>query len=295
MDNKLELTEKKVRKKKGRLAETWFRFRKNRSAMIGLVILVCLVLIAIFADVIVPYDNGIKTDGSIRLQSPSIEHLFGTDKFGRDEFARIIHATRVSLSIGLLTSLCSLLGGGLLGAVAGYYGGKIDNFIMRILDIFMCIPFVLLALSIVAALGPSLVNLLIAMTISAVPGKARLVRSVILTISDQDYVEAARSYGARDGRIILKYILPNALGPVIVDTTMGIAGTILGAASLSFIGMGIQPPAPEWGSMLSDARDFISKAPYLLYFPGIAIMLAAMSCNLIGDGLTDALDPKLKD
>jgi len=166
---------------------------------------------------------------------------------------------------------------------------------MRIMDVFMCIPPILLALAIVAALGPSLQNLLIAITISSMPDKTRLIRSTIFTVAEQDFVEAAQSYGAKDIRIIIKYILPNAIGPVIVSTTMGIASMILSAAGLSYLGMGVQPPAPEWGSMLSEARQYMRQAAYLLYFPGVAILLSALSFNLVGDGLRDALDPKLKD
>ena len=250
---------------------------------------------AVFADLIVPYELGIKVDGSIRLQPPSSEHWFGTDNLGRDVFSRIVHGSRVSLTIGIATTLISVVIGGFLGAAAGYYGGKADNIIMRLVDIFMCIPSILLALAIVAALGPGLRNLLIAITISYVPVFTRMVRAVILNVVDQDFVEAARAYGASDMRIILKYIAPNAMGPIIVQCTMGIAGMILSAASLSYIGMGIQPPEPEWGAMLSDAREFMRTAPYLIYFAGFSILLAALAFNLVGDGLRDALDPKLKD
>ncbi len=282
-------------KKTSQFKEVWGRLRKSKTAMVGLVVLCLFILLAIFADVIAPYETAIAHNADALLQPPSVEHIFGTDRLGRDIFARIVQGSRVSLSIGLFTSFGSLLIAAILGSAAGYYGGWLDNIIMRIVDIFMCIPSILLSLAIVAALGPSLINLLIAMMISAIPSKVRLIRSVILNVVDQEYIEAARSYGCSDARIILKYILPNALGVIIVDTTMGVAGTILGAASLSFIGMGIQPPAPEWGSMLSEAREFIRQAPYLLYFPGLSIVLAAMSCNLLGDGLRDALDPKLKD
>ena len=197
--------------------------------------------------------------------------------------------------IGLSTTVFSLVVGGLLGAAAGYYGGKVDDIIMRACDIVMSIPGILLALAIIAALGASTINLLIAITISSVPGSVRLVRSTILTVVEQDFIEAARSYGSSDMRIIVKYILPNAIGPIIVSTTMSIASMILSAAGLSFIGMGIQPPQPEWGAMLSEARQYMTTSPYMLYFPGIAIVMTALSLNLIGDGLRDALDPKLKD
>lgn len=288
-------TENAKYKKQGQTKEIWRRMCKNRAAMIGLIIFSIIVLVAIFADLIVPYDYGITNVASDRLQAPNAAHLFGTDGYGRDIFSRVIHGSRISLMIGLCTSVFSLVFGGLLGATAGYYGGKVDGIIMRICDIVISIPGILLSLAIVAALGASTFNLLIAITISSIPGSVRLVRSTILTVVEQDFIEAAHSYGARDMRIIIKYILPNALGPIIVNTTMNIASMILSAAGLSFIGMGIQPPTPEWGAMLSEARQYLTTAPYMLYFPGIAIVLTALSLNLIGDGLRDALDPKLKD
>ncbi|HIU44330.1 MAG TPA: ABC transporter permease [Candidatus Ventrousia excrementavium] len=286
---------RKKSKKNSQLKEVWRRFRKNKSAMVGLVILVIFALAAIFADLIVPYERAIEQNGSVRLQGPSSEHWFGTDAFGRDTFARIIHGSRVSLSIGFAAVGISLIIGGFLGAAAGYYGGRTDNIIMRIMDVFTCVPGILLALAIVAALGSSMTNLLIAITIANIPGFVRLVRSSILTVVENDFIEAARSYGAKDFRIIVKYILPNAMGPIIVQATMGIAGMILSASGLSYMGMGIQPPRPEWGAMLSEAKDYMRTAPYLLLFPGFAILISALCFNLVGDGLRDALDPKLKD
>ena len=286
---------RKKSKKNSQLKEVWRRFRKNKSAMVGLVILVIFALAAIFADLIVPYERAIEQNGSVRLQGPGSEHWFGTDAFGRDTFARIIHGSRVSLSIGFAAVGISLIIGGFLGAAAGYYGGRTDNIIMRIMDVFTCVPGILLALAIVAALGSSMTNLLIAITIANIPGFVRLVRSSILTVVENDFIEAARSYGAMDFRIIVKYILPNAMGPIIVQATMGIAGMILSASGLSYMGMGIQPPRPEWGAMLSEAKDYMRTAPYLLLFPGFAILISALCFNLVGDGLRDALDPKLKD
>ena len=286
---------RKKSKKNSQVKEIWRRLKKNRSAMVGLVVLIIFALAAIFADFIVPYEKAIEQNGQIRLQPPSADHWFGTDHFGRDTFARIIHGSRISLSIGFISVFLSLIVGGLLGAAAGYYGGSIDNIIMRIMDVFMCIPAILLALAIVAALGTSMQNLLIAIIISNVPSFTRLIRSVILTVVENDFIEAARSYGAKDMRIILKYILPNAMGPIIVQATMGIAGMILSAAGLSYLGMGVQPPDPEWGAMLSEAKDFMRTAPYLLYFPGFSILISALCFNLLGDGLRDALDPKLRD
>ncbi len=281
-------------KKNNQMKEIWRRFRKSKTAMLGLILLAFVILIAIFADLIVPYSEAV-TQSSMRLQGPSAEHWFGTDNLGRDVFARVVHGSRYSLWIGVSTSVLSLIIGGLLGAAAGYYGKAIDNVIMRLTDVVMTVPPILLSLAVVAALGANLRNLLIAITISCVPSMVRMVRSVVLTVVDQDYIEAAKSYGSSDIRVILKYVIPNALGPIIVTTTMNVAAMILSAAGLSFLGMGVQPPSPEWGALLSDARQFMFSAPYLLYFPGVFIVIAALSFNLAGDGLRDALDPKLKN
>jgi len=277
------------------LKEFWRRFRKNKTAMLGLVILTLIVAMAVCADLIVPYAKCIEQVGADRLQGPSLKHLFGTDELGRDLFARVVHGSRYSLFIGVATSLMALAAGAVLGASAGYFGGRIDNLIMRVCDVFMCVPPILLSLAVVAALGSSMRNLIIAITISCIPGNIRLIRSVVLTVAEQDYVEAARSYGTGNRRIIFRYVLPNAMGPIIVNTTMMISDMILSAAGLSFIGMGIQPPAPEWGALLSNAQTYLFNAPYMLFFPGLFIILTSLSFNLVGDGLTDALDPKLRD
>ena len=285
----------KNRKRNSQLKEFWRRFKKNRTAMLGLVILAVIVGIAIFADLIVPYSKCIEQIGADRLQTPNPAHWFGTDELGRDMFSRVIHGSRYSLFVGVVTSLIALVIGAILGASAAYFGGMIDNVIMRIIDVFMCVPPILLSLAVVSALGTNLRNLIIAITISCIPGNVRLIRSVVLTVAEQDYVEAARSYGTSNARIIFRYVLPNAMGPIIVNTTMMISSMILSAAGLSFIGMGIQPPTPEWGALLSNAQTYIFTAPYLLFFPGIFIILTSLAFNLVGDGLTDALDPKLKD
>lgn len=292
------MSEKKVIKKSKKNSqgkEIWRRFRKSKTAMLGLVLLIFVVGIAIFADVIVPYETAVTQNVAERLQSPSAAHLFGTDEVGRDLFARIVHGSRYSLAIGIITTIISMIIGGLLGAVAAYYGGWVDNVIMRITDVVMTVPPILLSLAVVAALGANLRNLLIAITISCVPGIIRMVRSVVLGVVEEDYIEAARSYGTSDMRIILKYVIPNALGPIIVTATMNVASMILSASGLSFLGMGVQPPAPEWGALLSDAETYMFTAPHLLYIPGLFIVIAALSFNLAGDGLRDALDPKLKD
>ena len=290
------MNEKRNRKSKktNQMKEIWRRFRKSKTAMLGLCLLIFVLCIAIFADVITPYENAISQSAN-RLDGPSAAHIFGTDELGRDLFARIVHGSRYSLLIGVSTSVLALVIGGLLGAIAAYYGGWVDSIIMRLTDVVMTVPPILLSLAVVAALGGSLRNLLIAITISCVPSMLRLVRSVVLGVVDEDYIEAARSYGASDMRIILKYVIPNALGPIIVTTTMNVANMILSAAGLSFLSLGVQPPAPEWGAMLSDAKTYMFTAPHLLYIPGIFIVIAALSFNLAGDGLRDALDPKLKD
>ncbi len=264
--------------------------------MFGLVMLVMMVLCAVFADFIVNYEaDAVSQDMKIRLMSPNREHIFGTDQYGRDIFARIIFGARISLMVGLATVSLSLTAGAIIGAAAGYYGGKADNILMRIMGVLLAIPGLLMALAVVAALGPGLVNLIIANSITRVPQFARVVRSAILSIKEQEFIEAAKACGTKDSRIILRHILPNAIGPIIVQATLNMGTTILGIAALSFIGLGIQPPTPEWGSMLSDARSQMRYYPYLVVVPGIAIMLAVMSFNLIGDGLRDSLDPKLKN
>lgn len=285
----------KKRRNNSQVWEVWRRFKKNKIAMVGLVVFLILCLIAVFADVIIPYSAATTQIKDARLFKPCAEYLFGTDNLGRDMFARVIHGSRYSISLAIVISLVSLLISSILGGIAGYYGGTLDNIIMRILDVLMCIPSLMLALCIVAALGANLVNLLIAMTIGQIPGTVRLVRSSIMSVSGSDYIEAARCHGASDLRIIAKYIIPNALGPIIVDTTVNASRLIITCASMSFLGLGIQPPAPEWGNLLAGAREYMRIAPWLLYIPGAALVVTALSINLIGDGLRDALDPKIRD
>ena len=273
--------------------DTWHRLCKNKLAMLGLAILVLLVLCAVFADLIAPYDYA-KQDLMIARQGPGAEHLFGTDEYGRDIFSRVIYGSRISLTVGFIAVGISLVVGGLLGAIAGYYGGRTDNGIMRLMDVIMSIPSILLAISIVAALGPGLINLMIATGISYVPSYARIVRASILSIKDQEFVEAARAVGTNDFKIIVRHILPNCMAPIIVQATVGVALAILTAAGLSFIGLGLEPPTPEWGAMLSSGRDFIRDDPHMTMFPGIAIAVTIFALNVLGDGLRDALDPKLR-
>ena len=284
-----------TQKKRSMALEIWRRLKKNKMAMLGLTILVMLALTAIFADVIADYDTKvIAQDIPNRLQGPSMEHWCGTDEFGRDIFARLVHGSRVSLVVGLISVSISLFIGGALGAIAGYYGGRVDNVIMRIMDIFLAVPSILLAMTIVAALGTSLVNVMLAIGVSGVPGYARIVRASVMSIKDQEFVEASRAIGAKSPTTIFREILPNCLAPIIVQATLSVAGAILSTASLSFIGLGVQPPSPEWGAMLSGGRNYLRDALHLTLFPGLAIVINILALNLLGDGLRDALDPRLK-
>lgn len=297
MDNKEMINgiEVKTTKKRSQLAEIWRRLKKNKLAMVGLGILIVLVLFAIFANVIADYDDvAIQQNTAIRRQGPSASHWLGTDHLGRDIFARIIHGSRVSLLVGFVAVGFALVIGGILGAIAGFYGGRIDNTIMRIMDVFLAIPSILLAIAIVAALGGNLFNLMIAVGVSSIPRYARIVRASVITVKDEEFIEAARAIGATDSRIIRRHIIPNALAPVIVQGTLGVAGAILSTSGLAFIGLGIPKPQPEWGAMLSDGREFLRHAPHITTFPGIAIMITILSLNLLGDGFRDALDPRLK-
>lgn len=285
---------KRKGKKNQQSGETWKLFKKNKAALAGLIILLIFVLFAIFADLLVPYEKALQQSAADRLMAPCAEHWFGTDEFGRDMFARVVHGSRRSLSLGIGTTVVALVIGGTIGACCGLYGSKFDTIVMRLCDVLNCVPGLLFALAIVAALGSSMRNLLIAVTIVSLPGFIRIVRSVILSIVEQEYILAAKACDSSNFVIITRHILPNAMGPIIVQASMSVASMMLTAAGLSFIGMGVQPPEPEWGVMLSTAREYMTQAPFLLAFPGIAIALSALSLNLVGDGLRDALDPRLK-
>ena len=282
--------------KQSKLSMVWTQLKKNKTAMAGRVVLILIILMAIFADVIGDYtDVAIKMDIPNRLQPPGSEWLFGTDQFGRDVFVRIAHGARVSLIIGFGAVVISLAFGGIIGATAGFYGNRWDNIVMRVMDIIMAIPSTILALAVVAALGKGVINLMIAIAVADIPNYARVVRSSVLTIRNADYVEAASAAGAGTGRILARHIIPNVLGPIIVQCTLGIGSSILNAAGLSYIGLGVESPRPEWGNMLSEAREFIQSAPHLIIIPGVFLALTVLALNLLGDGLRDALDPRLKD
>lgn len=291
-----------AKKQRTLASETWRRFKKNKLALTGMIVLISLVVIALSTMVIdLVTDNAIynnyviKQNLRLRLQGPSKAHIFGLDEFGRDIFMRMVWAVRYSLFMGTIAITLSTIVGVILGSIAGYYGKITDNVIMRFMDVLLAIPSMLLATAIVAALGTSLTNVLIAIAISYVPTFARTVRASVLTIKDQEFIEAARAMGASDFRIIFKYILPNSMAPLIVQATLGVAGAILSIAGLSFLGLGIQPPTPEWGSMLSSARSYIREGWHITVIPGLGIMITILALNVMGDGLRDALDPRLKN
>ncbi len=286
---------KRKYKKQSQVREVWRRLRKNKSAVAGMVIMLIVLTAAIFADVLFDYkDVVIKQNISERNQWPSATHIFGTDDKGRDILARVVHGARTSLMIAFSTAAFAFVVGGILGAIAGFYGGLVDNFLMRLMDVFLAIPGTLFAITIVAALGASTFNLIIALAISSVPRFARIVRSSVMTVRDVEFIEAARAIGASDFRIITQHVLPNSLTPVLVHTTLNIATIILTIAGLSFLGLGIQSPTPEWGGMLSESRPYLRDFSYMSMFPGLAIVVTILSLNLLGDGLRDALDPRLK-
>ena len=281
-------------KRESKSKEIWRRFKKSKGAYIGLIMLVLIVAFLVIAPFFVSYDQAIAQDPMKILATPSAEHPLGCDGYGRDILARIIYGGRMSLSIALIATVTSCIMGSALGAIAGYFGGKVDSIIMRSLDIFMSVPDILFTMAVVVALGANAVNLIIALTLAYFTNYVRLVRSQVLSLSEQDYVEAARAGGSSNARIILQHILPNAMGVIIVNVTLNVAKIIIYESTLSFLGLGMAPPQPEWGLMLSEAREFMRRAPHLLISPALAIVVCACSVNLVGDGLRDALDPHLK-
>ena len=266
---------------------------RNKTAVVSTIIVIIMALMAIFAPFITKYDTE-SMDLEAVLQGPSAAHWFGTDNYGRDLFSRVVYGGRISLVVGFVSVGIGCLFGCTLGAIAGYYGKKADLIIMRILDVFQAIPSMLMAISISAMLGTGVVNCMLAVGITGIPKYARITRAAVMSIKENEYIEAARALGEKDGKIILRHLIPNSLAPIIVQATLGIATGILSCASLSFIGLGVTPPTPEWGSILSDAKDYIHGSLHFIMFPGVAIVLAIVTMNLIGDGLRDALDPRLK-
>lgn len=271
------------------------RLFRSPNAVIGLVIIIILVFVAVFADVLVDYETMvIKPNVLERLQKPSSAHLLGTDELGRDVLARLIYGARMSLIIGLGATIFSISTGVLLGSIAGYFGGWIDNVIMRICDVFIGIPGFLMAMTIAAAFGQNMMTLMIAMTIGSFGTQTRIMRASVLTILGQEYVEASKAMGATPFQIIFYHIIPNCIATIIVQFSLRLAGGVLGASSMSFLGLGIQPPDPEWGAMLSGGRTYLLESSYLTLFPGLCIMITILAFNMLGDGLRDSLDPRLK-
>jgi peptide/nickel transport system permease protein len=280
--------------KTGQAREVWRRLRRNRAAVVGGAIVLLFVLVALLAPFLTPH---LPNEGDLgkRLQPPSREHLLGTDALGRDLLSRVIYGARISLQIQIVSVALALIVGTLLGVLGGYYGRVVDNVIMRFMDILLAFPGIFLAISIIAVLGPGLTNLMLAAGIYSVPQFARIVRGSVLSLKEKEFVEAARAVGESDLSIIFRYLLPNALAPIIIQTTLRMATVLLTASGLSFLGLGVQPPTAEWGAMLSNARAYLITAPHVATAPGLAIMLVVMGFNLFGDGLRDALDPRLRD
>jgi len=272
----------------------WRTFRKNIPAMIGLVFVVLVVLFAIVVPIFYPMERAIAISAQHRLLPPSWEFPMGTDSLGRDMLARISNGARVSLTMGLLPVLVSFFFGMWFGAAAAYYGGIVDDVIMRICDIFVCIPGILMAMLLVMFLGPGITNMMIALTITSIPGRTRFVRSVVLQIVGQDYIEAARACGTKPMGLIFRHILPNAFSPLLLSIMGSIAGMVMIGAGLSFLGLGLQPPYPEWGSLMFEARPFMREHIHLFYFPGLLIIITMLGFNMFGDGLRDVMDPRLK-
>ncbi len=271
----------------------WRRLRRHRLAMVGLGIIVVIILLAIFAPVVSPRDP-LEIDYAHTAVPPGVGgHLLGTDAVGRDILARLIYGTRISLQVGIVAvGIASSLGTA-VGLAAGYHGGVVDNLLMRVVDVFLAFPVIVLAIAIIAVLGPSLVNVIIALGLVAWTTYARVVRGQVLVLRELDFVQAARAVGTGDAQIIIRHILPNTLAPIIVLATVGMAAAIIAEAALSFLGLGVQPPTPSWGTMLNEGRAFLRTAPHISTFPGLAIMLTVLGFNFLGDGLRDALDPRL--
>lgn len=285
---------KMVETSRGAWGEIWLSLKKNRRAILGLVFIIILVFIAIFADVIAPYGMR-EQELSRALEFPSSDYWLGTDDLGRDILSRIIYGTRISLTVGVSAVAFALIIGGTLGVLAGYYQGWLDTLIMRFVDILLSIPSILLAIAIVASLGSSIRNLVIAIGIANIPVFARVIRSGVLSIKEEEFIEASKALGANDFRIIFKHIIPNIMSPIIVQSSTGMATAILSVVGLGFIGLGLEASVAEWGTMLSSGRGYIRTHAYLTLYPGIVIMLTVLSFNLLGDGLRDALDPKMRE
>lgn len=286
---------KKQNKRRGLWADAWLRLRKNKSAVVGLIMLTTILLVIYSSPLYLDYENDVvKPDLTQSLKFPAEGKLLGTDELGRDVLARILWGGRISIGIGFMAMVLSSIIGCTLGALSGYYGGRTDGLIMRSLDVFMAIPSLLLMITLVSIMKPTITNLIIALAVGSVPAVSRMVRAQVLYIKGQEFVEAIKAQGASDFRIIVMHILPNAISPLISQFVMEIAGLILAISGLSFIGLGVQPPDPEWGAMLSSGREHIRDVWHVTAFPGIALVLTVVALTLVGDGLRDALDPRMK-
>lgn len=302
MNVRKKTAQKELMVSHGLWADAWYRFKKNRLAVLGLTFIIILIFVSV-GTIILDLATGnkvyealvVKQNLAQKLDGPSLKHILGCDEFGRDILFRLLWGTRYSLFIGIISILSALIVGGFLGAIAGFYGGKTDNIIMRIMDVFLSIPSMVMAIAIVSALGTSTFNLLLSISIPQIPRLARIVRAQVMSVKGKEFVEASRAVGADDMLIIIQYIIPNALAPIIVQASLSIGSAILSIAGLSFLGIGVQPPTPEWGSILSSARTYMRDAWHISIIPGLMIMLTVLSLNLAGDGLRDALDPKMKN
>ncbi len=281
-------------RKTSQVREVWRRLKRNRAAILGGIIVLLFVATAILAPWLSPYHPN-EGDLTKRLKAPDREHLLGTDPLGRDILSRVIYGARISLQIQIVAVVIAMFVGTILGMVGGYYGGTFDNLIMRLMDILLAFPGIFLAIAIIAVLGPGLTNLMLAAGIYSIPQFARIVRGSVLSLKEKEFVEAARAVGEKDFNILFRYLLPNSMAPIIVQTTLRMATVLLTASGLSFLGLGVQPPTPEWGAMLSNARAYLITAPHVATVPGLAIMMVVMGFNLFGDGLRDSLDPRLRD
>lgn len=279
---------------KSQMSLIWQRFKKNKLAVFGLVVLLLLIIICFTSPLYINYQDVIGQNILDQFKGPSAEHWFGTDMFGRDLFLRMLYGGMISLSTGLIVVAIALVLGLLFGSISGYFGGKVDFFIMRMVDILMSIPFLLMSMTLILVFGQSMLSLLVALSIALFPGLTRIVRSSIITIRECEYVDAAKCYGSPSWKILIKHILPNGIGPVVITATLMLGSVILAIAGLGFLGIGIASPTPEWGTILSEARDYIRYYPYLGIIPGLAIGIGVLCINFIGDGFRDALDPRTK-
>lgn len=291
--NTVKLNEPVIKAKKNKSGKLWSKLKKNKTAMVGLGILIVYAIILLLGPWLAPYDP-YEIDLANKLQSPSMDHLMGTDDKGRDILSRILSGAYLTMGVGIFAVVFGGSVGIILGLVAGYYGGIIDSIISRIIDVMLAFPGILLALAIVSALGTSLINVTLAVGFFSVPMFARIVRGSTMEVKKLEYIDAVRTLGANDLIIIVRHILPNILSPIIIQASMRLATAILSAAGLSFLGLGAQPPSPEWGAMLSTGRDFLFNAPHIALFPGLMISVLVLGLNLLGDGLRDALDPRMK-